>query len=84
MPPQRLMVEMRPAAQIELARWRPSIAQSFSSSITPRRRPYRRLWVVRFVLDQSEVQRAGFEPAKQYVLGPHPSAFDQARQPLRL
>ncbi len=24
---------------------------------------------------------AGFEPAKQYVLGPKPSAFDQARRP---
>ena len=29
------------------------------------------------------VQRAGFEPANQYGLGPHPSAFDQAGQPLR-
>ena len=30
------------------------------------------------------VQRAGFEPANQYGLGPHPSAFDQAGQPLRV
>lgn len=30
----------------------------------------------------SLVQRAGFEPANQYGLGPHPSAFDQAGQPL--
>ena len=29
------------------------------------------------------VQRAGFEPANRYGLGPHPSAFDQAGQPLR-
>ncbi len=28
------------------------------------------------------MQRAGFEPANQYGLGPHPSAFDQAGQPL--
>ena len=28
------------------------------------------------------MQRAGFEPAKRCVLGPHPSAFDQAGQPL--
>ena len=28
------------------------------------------------------VQRAGFEPANHYGLGPHPSAFDQAGQPL--
>ena len=27
------------------------------------------------------VRGAGFEPAKQYVLGPKPSAFDQARRP---
>ena len=29
-----------------------------------------------------QVQGAGFEPAKQYVLGPKPSAFDQAWQSL--
>ena len=29
------------------------------------------------------VQRAGFEPANHYGLGPHPSAFDQAGQPLQ-
>ena len=29
------------------------------------------------------VQRAGFEPAKHYALGPHPSAVDQAWQPLQ-
>ena len=29
------------------------------------------------------VQRAGFEPANRYGLGPHPSAFDQAGQPLQ-
>ena len=29
------------------------------------------------------MQRAGFEPAKRCVLGPHPSAFDQAGRPLQ-
>ena len=29
------------------------------------------------------VQRAGFEPANRYGLGPHPSAFDQAGRPLQ-
>ena len=29
------------------------------------------------------VQRAGFEPANRYGLGPHPSAFDQAGRLLR-
>ena len=29
------------------------------------------------------VQRAGFEPANHYGLGPHPSAFDQAGRPLQ-
>jgi hypothetical protein len=28
------------------------------------------------------MQRAGFEPANHYGLGPKPSAFDQARLPL--
>ena len=31
-----------------------------------------------------KMQRAGFEPAKRCVLGPHPSAFDQAGQPLHV
>ena len=29
------------------------------------------------------MQRAGFEPANRYGLGPHPSAFDQAGRLLR-
>ena len=29
------------------------------------------------------MQGAGFEPANHYGLGPKPSAFDQARLPLR-
>ena len=27
------------------------------------------------------VQRAGFEPAKHYALGPHPSPFDRSGTP---
>ena len=34
-------------------------------------------------LELSMVQRAGFEPANHYGLGPHPSAFDQAGRPLQ-
>ena len=34
-------------------------------------------------LKLSMVQRAGFEPANHYGLGPHPSAFDQAGRPLQ-
>ena len=44
------------------------------------------LWVdtdATLCLELSMVQRAGFEPANHYGLGPHPSAFDQAGRPLQ-